>query len=103
MSLRMSLEARASKMMPRHVHGYITKSFLKQVGSNRVSCHFNTTAKRIFLLLMLIRSFDRTCFITVLHRCASHKVRQLVIEGFGSEFYKNRRVTKALVRHTIHQ
>ena len=28
--------------------------------------------------------------MTVLHRCASHKVRQLVIQDFGSVFFKNR-------------
>ena len=47
--------------------------FLKEFGSNRVSCRFNTTAKRKFLLVMLIGSFYRTCFITVLHRV--HRIR----------------------------
>ena len=32
---------------------------------------FNTTAKRKFLMLMPIGSFDMTCFMTVLRRCAS--------------------------------
>ena len=49
-----------------------------------------------FLLVMLIGGFDRTCFMTVLHRCASHKVRLLVIQGFGSVFFKNRRETKSI-------
>ena len=38
--------------------------FLNEFGSNRVSCHFNTTAKRIFLLLTPIGNFDRFCFMT---------------------------------------
>ena len=37
-----------------------------------------------------IGGFDLTCFMmTVLHRCASHKVRQLVFQDFGSVFFKN--------------
>ena len=28
-----------------------------------------------------------TCFMTVLHRCALHKVRLLVIQDFGSAFF----------------
>ena len=55
------------------LHGFIAKLFLKEFGSNHVSCHFNTTSKRKFLLLMLIGSFYRTCFITVLHRV--HRIR----------------------------
>ena len=80
-----------------YAHGFIAKLFLKEFGSNRVSYHFNTTAKGKLLLLMPIGSFDRTCFMTVLHRCASHKVRRLVILGFGTSFFMNRIVTKAVV------
>ena len=45
--------------------------FLKEFGSNHVSYCFNATAKRKFVLLMPTGSFNRTCFMTVLHRCAS--------------------------------
>ena len=38
-----------------------------------------------------------TCFMTVLHRCALDTVKQLVIHGFGSVFFKDRRVANALV------
>ena len=75
-------------MTPRHIattyaHGFIAKLFLKEFGSNRVSCRFNTTAERKFLQLMLIGSFDRTWFMTVLD---VHRIKS-----------DNRRVTKALV------
>ena len=79
-----------------YAHGFIAKLFLKEFGSNRVSYRFNTTAKRTLLFLMPIGIFNRTCFMTVLHRCASHKVRLLVIQGFGSVFLKNRRGTKSI-------
>ena len=88
-----------------YTHGFITMVFLKQFGSNCVSCHFtitgcrfNTTAKLIFLLRMSIISFNRTCFMTVLNRCASYKVRQLVIQGFGSVFFKNRGLNKDYIK-----
>ena len=38
--------------------------------------------------------------MTILHRCASHKVRQHVIHGFGSGLFENRRVT---IGDTIHR
>ena len=44
-----------------HAHGFIAKLFLKQFGSNRESCCFNTTAKK---KLMLIGSFSRTCLMS---------------------------------------
>ena len=87
-------------MMPAYAHSFIDKLFFKEFDSNRVSCHFNTTAKRKCLFLTPVGSFDRTYFIL---RCALHKVRQLVIQGFGSVLFKNRRVTEALVSHTIFQ
>ena len=46
---------------------------------------YNTAAK-LFADTDWYGSFDRTYFMTVLHRCASHKVRQLVIQDFGSVF-----------------
>ena len=64
-----------------YAHSFIGKLFFKEFDSNRVSCHFNTTAKRKFLFLTPVGSF-----------------RQLVIQGFGSSLlFKNRRVTKAFV------
>ena len=48
-----------------YVHGFIAKFFLKQFGSNRVSCT-STTAKR--------------------KKYSAHTVRQVVIQGFGSVF-----------------
>ena len=69
-----------------HCHAYAHGFILKEFCSNCVSCCFNTTAKRNFLLLTPIGIFNKTCFMTVLHRCASHKVRQIVIQGFGSVF-----------------
>ena len=50
-SVLMSFEARATKMTPRHIARHVLTVllifyFLKEFDSNRVSCRFNTTAKR---------------------------------------------------------
>ena len=83
-----------------HCYGYAF-SFIaisQDVDSNYVKCLFNSVAKRKkILLLTMIEGFNVTCFMTVLHKCASQKVRQLVIQDFGSVFFKKRRITKALV------
>ena len=52
-----------------HFHAYanscIVILFLEEFGSNHACCSFITTAKTKFLLLTLIVSFNRTCFMTV--------------------------------------
>ena len=102
----MSFEAQAwTKTTPQgiiaiyaYANGLIVKLFLKQSGSNRVSCCFNTRAKRKYLRLRWLEALTWLALWQSYN--ASHKVRQLVIQGFGSVFFKNRRVTKSLTWHT---
>ena len=89
-------------MTPRHIAMrmlrvlWLHMLILKEFGSSCVNCHFDTCSYNNILLLTPIERFGKTSFMTVLHRCESHKVRQFVIEGLGSVFFKNRKITKAL-------
>ena len=55
-------------MLQAYAHGFIAVLFLKQFGSNHVSCRFNSKLKEISSA-DVIGSIDMTYFMTVLHRC----------------------------------
>ena len=58
-------------------HMFTVLLHFKQFGSSHISFYFNTTAKRNVFLLTPIGVIGVT-YMTVLYRCASQVVRQLV-------------------------
>ena len=82
-SVKLGLNQKAATTCHAYAHGFISMLFLKESGSYCLSCCFNTTAKRVVLPHTLIGSFSRTCFMTVLQRCASYKSDNLLFRAFA--------------------